>query len=115
MNERKYLLPIEFTAAAMKEEGSIFYYIRHIFNALYEHKELLEDEEYLRLYHEARDYLYRRNVKEGYWQDLPVEEGYRYIEFLAQLSNSRPEFFIEKFSIETVDSFLEERRKAWYV
>ena len=114
MNERKHLIPIEFTAALVKEEGSIFYYIRHIFNALYEHKELLEDEEYLRLYHEARDYLYRRNVKEGYWQDLPVEEGYEWIEFLAQLSNSKPEF-IEKFSLETVEAFLEERRKMWYM
>ena len=69
MNERKYLLPIEFTAAAMKE---------------------------------------------GYWQDLPVEEGYEWIEFLAQLSNSKPEF-TEKFSLETVEAFLEERRKMWYM
>lgn len=114
MKENKYLIPIEFTAELMKKEGSNFYYIRHIFNALYEHKELLEDEEYLRLYHEGRDYLYRRNLKEGYWQNVSPEEAYEWIEFLARLSNENPET-IEKFSLETVDSFLEERRKAWYV
>ena len=114
MKENKHLIPIEFTAELMKKEGSNFYYIRHIYNAFCEHKELLEDEEYLRLYNEARDYLYRRNVKEGYWQNVSPEEAYEWIEFLAQLSNSKPEF-TEKFSLQTVDSFLEERRKAWYV
>ena len=113
MNDNKYIIPIEVTALAIEHEGSTFYYIRHVFNALCEHKELLEDEEYLRLYYEARDYLYRRDLKNGHWQNKSAEEAYKCIEFLAYLSNKHPEF-VEKISLENVNFLLEKRRKVWY-
>ena len=35
------IIPIEHSAKAMEHKGTVRYYIRHIFNALREHQELL--------------------------------------------------------------------------
>lgn len=105
-------VPIELTAASMKHFGSDYYYIRHIFNALREHKELLEQADYKRLYNEAKDFLFRHAVRSCGWEKDKREWGYNWIEFLADLNNSR-DGNTEKYSIKTVDSFLSERRKIW--
>ena len=105
------IVPIELTAASMKHLGSDYYYIRHIFNALREHKELLEQPDYKRLYNEAQDFLFRHAVRSCGWEKDKREWAYSWIEFLADLNNSRDN--TEKYSVETVDSFLAERRKIW--
>ena len=52
------IIPIEHSAKAMEHKGTVRYYIRHIFNALREHQELLTQYSYKRLYDEAIDYLF---------------------------------------------------------
>ena len=42
-------IPIELTADSIEHLGSDYYHIRHIFNALREHKDLLEKLDYKRL------------------------------------------------------------------
>ncbi len=102
---------IEHTASTVEHLGSNFYYVRHIFNFLREHKALLENPDYKRLYDEAIDYLFRHGVKFCDWEESEREWGYSMLEFLADLSNSKGD--TEKYSIETVDFFLGERRKIW--
>jgi hypothetical protein len=106
------MIPIELTADSIEHLGSNYYYIRHIFNALREHNELLEHPDYQRLYDEAQDYLFRHAVEYCGWNKDRREWGYGWIEFLADFNNSGNNN-IEKYSIETVDSFLAERRKVW--
>ena len=106
------IIPIELTADSIEHFGSDYYYIRHIFNALREHKELLESPDYKRLYEEAQDFLFRHAVESCGWNKNKREWGYEWIEFLADLNNSHDDNN-EKYSIETVDSFLAERRKIW--
>ena len=106
------MIPIEITAASIEHLGSDFYYIRHVFNALREHKELLEHPDYKRLYDEAQDFLFRHAVEFSDWKKDKREWGYDFIEFLADLSNSHDDNS-EKYSIETVDFFVAERRKIW--
>lgn len=105
------MIPIELTADSIEHLGSNYYYIRHIFNALREHKDLLEQLDYKRLYDEAQDFLFRHAVESCGWNKDRRQWGYEWLEFLADLNNSRDD--IEKYSIETVDSFLAERRKIW--
>ena len=57
------MIPIELTAESIEHLGSNFYHIRHIFNALRERKELLEQPDYKRLYDEAQDFLFRHAVE----------------------------------------------------
>ncbi len=57
------MIPIEHTADEIKHLGSNHYHIRHIFNALREHKDLLEHPDYKRLYDEAQDFLFRHQIK----------------------------------------------------
>ena len=109
MNEA--MIPIEATADSIEHLGSNYYHIRHIFNALREHMELLEDPDYQHLYDEAIDFLFRHAVDCG-WDKDRREWGYGWLEFLADLNNSHDEDS-KKYSIETVDSFLAERRKIW--
>ena len=106
------MIPIELTAESIEHLGSNHYHIRHIFNALREHKELLEQPDYKRLYDEAQDFLFRHAAEITGWKEDKREWAYDWIEFLADLNNSH-EDNNEKYSIETVDSFLEERRKIW--
>lgn len=103
-------IPIEHTASLVGHLGSDYYYIRHIFNALREHKELLEKPDCKRLYDEAIDFLFRQAKSCGR-KENEREWGYASIEFLADLSNSNDK--TEKFSIEEVETFLAERRKSW--
>ena len=91
--------------------GSDYYYIRHIFNFLREHRELLENPDYKRLYDEAIDYLFRRGVEHSGWEESKRERGYNILELLADLSNSKGD--TEKYSKEAVDSFLAERKRTW--
>ncbi len=105
------MIPIEVTADSVEHLGSNYYHIRHIFNALREHMELLEDPDHQRLYDEAIDFLFRHAVDCG-WDKDRREWGYGWLEFLADLNNTHDENS-RKYSIETVDSFLEERRKVW--
>ena len=104
-------IPIEHTADTVTHLGSNYYYIRHIFNALREHRELLQNFDYQRLYDEAIDYLFRHAIKFSGWSEEERERGYEYIELLSDLSNSHNT--TEKYSIETLDFFLAERRKVW--
>ena len=106
------MIPIEITAASIEHLGSDFYYIRHVFNALRERKELLEHPDYKRLYDEAQDFLFRHAVEFSDWKKEKRDWGYDFIEFLADLNNSYDDNS-EKYSIETVDFFLAERRKIW--
>ena len=106
------MIPIEVTADSTEHLGSAFYHIRHIFNALREHKELLEQPDYKRLYDEALDFLFRHAVEFCGWKKDKRERGYGWIELLADLNNSHDDNS-KKYSIETVDSFLAERRKIW--
>lgn len=106
------MIPIELTADTIEHLGSDYYYIRHIFSVLRENKELLENPDYQRLYDEAKDFLFRHAVESCGWNKDKRDWGYEWIEFLADLSNSH-EDNTEKYSIETVDSFLAERRKIW--
>ncbi|MBE6549847.1 MAG: hypothetical protein E7670_05410 [Ruminococcaceae bacterium] len=110
MNE-KDIIPIEASATLMHHSRSDKYYIRHIFNALREHKELLESPDYKRLYDEAIDFLFRENTEHNVWKKDRREWGYGWIEFLADLQNS--DDTCEKFSMETVNAFLAERQKIW--
>ena len=103
--------PIEITANSIEHLGSNYYYIRHIFNALREHKELLEKPDYQRLYDEAIDFLFRHAVKSCGWSKRKRKWGYSYIELLADLNNSHDN--AEKYSVEAVDLLLAERRKIW--
>ncbi len=76
--------------------------------------ELLHLPDYQRLYDEALDFLFRQAVKSVGWDAGRREWGYGWLEFLADLDNKHAEKFnTEKFPIETVDSFLAARRKAW--
>lgn len=107
------MIPIEVTASAIKHLGSNQYYIRHIFNALREHKELLDSPDYKRLYDEALDFLFRHTIELGACSDTSErEEAYGWLEFLADLNNTHDDSR-DKFSIETVDFFLAQRRKIW--
>ena len=105
------LIPIERTADTMTHLGSNYYYIRHIFNALREHKEILQNSDYKRLYDEAIDYLFRHAVEHCGWSKSERNRAYEYIELLSDLSNSHND--TEKYSIENVDAFLTERRTVW--
>lgn len=105
------MVPIEITTKSIKHLGSEYYYIRHIFNALRENKDLLEIPDYKRLYDEAHDFLFRYIVKECGWDENKREAGYFYLEFLADLNNSDDDE--EKYSMETVNYLLEKRRKIW--
>ena len=102
---------IEHTASLVEHLGSDYYCVRHIFNFLREHRELLKNADYKRLYDEAIDYLFRRAVEFSDWEEEKREWGYNMLELLADLSNSKGD--TEKYSKETVDSFLAERRKIW--
>ena len=106
------MIPIEHTASSIEHLGSNYYYIRHIFNALREHRELLENHDYKRLYDEVEDYLFQRAVFSCGWDQNNREWGYSVLELLADLSNSNRENS-EHYSMETVDSFLAERKKIW--
>ena len=104
--------PIEITADKMEHLGSEYYYIRHIFNALREHKELLEQPDYQRLYDEALDFLFRHAVLVNGWNKNNRQWGYSWLEFISDLESSH-EDPSEKYTVEAVDSFLAERRKIW--
>ena len=106
------IVPIEITADSMEHLGSDCYHIRHIFNALREHKELLDQPDYKRLYDEALDFLFRHAVECCGWSKDRREWGYGWLEFLADLNNSHDDN-TKKYSKEAVDSFLAERRKNW--
>ncbi|MBE6548781.1 MAG: hypothetical protein E7667_07945 [Ruminococcaceae bacterium] len=106
------ITPIELTADAMEHLGSSYYYLIHIFNALREHKELLESPDYQRLYDEARDFLFRYAVEFCGWHENEREWGYHMIERIADLSNSCNKD-TERYSVETLASLLAERRKVW--
>ena len=105
------IVPIELTADSIEHSGSNYYHIRHIFNALRDHKELLEQPDYKRLYDEAQDFLFRHAVEFCGWNKDRREWGYDWIEFLADLNNSHDNN--EKYSIEAVDAFLAQRKKIW--
>ncbi len=106
------MIPIELTADSIEHLGSTFYHIRCIFNVLREHQELLEQPDYKRLYNEAIDFLFRHAVKSCGWDKNKREWGYHWLELLADLNNSHYDN-TKKYTIETVDSFLAERRKIW--
>ena len=76
-----------------------------------EYQELLQNDDYMRLYYEAIDYLFRRAVKFSGWEEDNREWGYGILELLSDLSNSNGD--TEKYSIEVVDSFLAERKRIW--
>lgn len=103
---------IEITASSIEHLGDNDYYIRRVFNVLREHMELLEDPDYKRLYEEAREHLFLHAVKCGGWNKDRREWGYDWIEFLADLNNKYDEES-KKFTMETVELFLAERKKAW--
>ena len=109
---KKDIVPIEITACEVEHLGSDFYHIRHIFNALREHKKLLRQPDYKRLYDEAQDFLFRHAVLSCGWDEDRHEWGYRQLEFLADLNNLHDDDS-KKYSIERVNSFLAERRKVW--
>ncbi len=109
--KKEDIIPIEITASSIKHSGSNYYYIRHIFYALREHAELLEDSDYKRLYDEAQDFLFRYAVKSCGLSKDEREWGYDCIELLADLLNAQKS--TEKYSLETVDSLIAERRKIW--
>ena len=106
------MIPIEVTANSMERLGSIFNYIRHIFNALRDHRELLEQPDYKRLHDEAEDFLFRYDVLHHGCDKNDRERKYSIYEFIANLENNHSHYE-EKYSIDTVDLFLAERRKVW--
>ena len=110
---KKGWTPIENSAVSIVHVGSDYYYIRHIFNALREHNELLEAPDYKRLYDEAIDYLFRHAVEHSGWSEGKREWGYGWLEFFSDLENSHAESDEYKYSVETVNCLLEERRKIW--
>ena len=103
----KIIVPIEVTASMIPHCGSDYYYIRQIFNALVEHKEVLQSAEYKRLYDELLDCVFRLSG----WNKNDRERGCYWLEFRAKYENSHD--FMDKVSMETVDNFLQERRKYW--
>ena len=106
------MIPIEITAASIEHLGSDFYYIKHVFNALREHKELLEQPDYKRLYDESLDFLFRHAVVFSGWKKEKREWGFHCLECLADIHNKYDDDS-EKYSVETVDFFLAQRRKIW--
>ena len=64
------------------------------------------------LYDEAQDFLFRHSVESCGWDKHDKKWFYHWIEFLADLNNSHDDN-AQKYSIVTVDSFLNERRKTW--
>lgn len=109
---KKFITPIEHTASLVEHLGSNKYYIRHIFKALREHRELLEQPDYRRLYHEAQDYLFRVFPWNKDFSKENREKTYRALEIAADIENKHSTRDI-KFSIEEVGLFLAERRKIW--
>ncbi len=107
------MFPIELTVDAEIRWRGHPNYIRHIFFALMEHKELLGNPDYKRLYDEALDYLFRYSVVCGDLNINDRENGYEVIQLLACFYNTEYENNDLKFSIDTVNSFLEKRRKIW--
>lgn len=105
------MMPIEITSRSIKHLGSELFYIRSTFNALREHRGLLIDPDYRHLYDEARDFLFRDAVKSRGWKKEKREWGYSCLELLADIYNSDDDS--EKFSIETVNYFLAQRKKVW--
>lgn len=113
--EQKHIPPIEYSALLLRQSTNEFYYIRHIFNALRDHREYLALPDYKRLYEEALDYLFRHAVKYCGWSEDKWEWGCDWIEFYADLDNRYAENeHIEKYSIQTVDALLESRKKLWH-
>nr|MBE6545043.1 hypothetical protein [Oscillospiraceae bacterium] len=111
---KKTAIPIEASAELIHKPSSNYYFIRHIFYALREHSELLLHSDYIRLYDEAKDYLFRYAVKHCDWNKDEREWGYEQLDFLADLFIKYDKLG-DKLSIDTIDSFLAERRKAWAI
>ena len=107
------IIPIELSAKAIEHQGSTYYYISHIFNALREHKELLTQPDYKHLYDEAIDYLFRHAVAKCDWEINERERCYEAIELLADLLNSKDSVHTKKYTMETVNFLLEKRKVIW--
>ena len=112
---KKSIIPIELSARAIEHKGSDYYYISHVFNALREHPDLMEQPDYKRLYGEAIDYIFRSAVERGDWEANERESFYAFIELLSDITNSKPSIHIKKYSIETVNLFLEKRKQIWEI
>lgn len=109
------IIPIEFSAKGIEHEGSTYYYIRHIFNALRENKELLTQPDYKHLYDEAIDYLFRYAIAKCEWEPNERESCYEAIELLADLFNSSDSVHFKKYTMEEVNFFLEKRKLIWKI
>ena len=106
------ITPIEITAYQVFEDSHIYNNLRHVFNALRENKELLEQPDYKRLYDEVIDYLYRYSVRE-----IGLKSGreklYDILELYSDLENASPIIEGRKFSVDTLNTFLSARRLSW--
>ena len=110
MENYHVIIPIEVSARNFCPSTIESCFVRRVFNALREHKELLNSPDYKRLYDEAIDYLYRCVSYLPSWKAYGPERGYEWLEFISDIANPNIE---NKLSINTVNSFLDERRKIW--
>ena len=110
MENYHVIIPIEISARNFCPSMIESCFVRRVFNALREHKELLNSPDYKRLYDEAIDYLYRSFSYLPSWREGGTEQGYKCLEFVADITN--PDIK-EKLSIDTVNAFLDERQKIW--
>lgn len=99
-------------SAFVGKDGSVLYFVRHIFAFLREHPELLSDPEYRRLYEETLDFQVEHSMQFNEWAPEEREHCRRTTELIVDLANRlNPEF--EKSSKEQVDRFLARRREDW--
>ena len=105
--EYNYILPIENTAYRMNPNVYPYVYINGILLALMKNKEKLKEADYKRLYAEGFDYLYRRDLLKGY--NRARENFFKADEWVLYMMRDN----FHTHSMETVDAFLEERRKEW--
>ena len=110
MENYHVIIPIEVSARNFCPSTIESCFVRCVFNALREHKELLNSPDYKRLYDEAIDYLYRCASYLPSWKAYGPERGYEWLEFIFDIANPNIQ---NKLSINTVNSFLDERRKIW--
>ena len=90
-----------------------YYFVRHIFDYLFVHKELLENPEYKRLYDETLDFQVMHYCE---WR-CPDEKEYidtaKTIEFLTGVEFGHKREGYEMFDGQTVAAFLGYRKRVW--
>ena len=108
------MFPIELTVCTMLPSVNTYNYIWYIFVVLSEHKKVLKNPDYKRLYDEAIDCLFFHLVLCGSCDIDNRKYAYGILRLLADLDIlKKKQKKQKKFPIRDVDHLLEERRKIW--